>query len=143
MNDKVKINWGEIEEGQNVRVGNIGVDGGTVKIGDSVIDNQLEVFTANGDGGYPVFAKKINNRRCLVIDFDLIDYGSGKIFYNQELLPNKEENFKDGIKGEAYRLCPECNGSIINKQSCVGKVILTCVNNHETIYEIEEFVAYH
>lgn len=139
---KTHVDWDKVEEGYTVRLGNIGVDSATIALGDETEEKQLVVFTAEGDGGFPVFAKKIDGRRCLIIDFDLVDYDTEGIFYNQELLPDGEENFENGIEGEAHRLCPKCEGKIVQGSMGIGKSTIVCKNGHETVYTRDEFTDY-
>ena len=136
------VNWDNVEKGKNVKIGNVGVDSATVKLGDGVLNDQLEIFTPEGDGGYPVFARTINGRKCLVIDFDLIDYGTGEIYYNEGELSPDSENFKGSIIGEAFRLCPKCNCRIVQENSGPGYSWIKCENGHETLYKRKKFDKY-
>lgn len=136
------VDWNKVEEGYNVRLGNIGVDSATIALGDETEEKQLVVFTSEGDGSFPVFAKKIDGRRCLIIDFDLVDYNTEDIFYNQELLPDSEENFKNGVNGEAYRICPKCEEKIVQGSMSISTSTIVCKNGHEIVYTIDEFTDY-
>jgi len=60
--------WGDVS-GEPLKIGEVGVDSASIKIGDLTRD--IHIFTPEGDGCYPVFIQKIKGRRCLIIDFDL------------------------------------------------------------------------
>ena len=69
--------WDEVSTKTRALCGSVGVDSGSILMGDAVSKEQLEVLTHTGDGCYPVFAQMVNGHRCLVIDLEASNYGLG------------------------------------------------------------------
>ncbi len=75
MDKILSIEWDAVkEENVRVRLGNVGVDSASIAIGDKVSQNQIEIFTPEGDGSYAVYAQFLNGRKVIIIDFDACIY---------------------------------------------------------------------
>ncbi len=63
--------WKSVSNGERVFVGSVGVDGGSLEIGEPRSGNDtIHCHTYTGDGRYPVFAQVVKGKRCLVIDLE-------------------------------------------------------------------------
>lgn len=67
--------WDQVSKRRRVHCGSVGVDSGSIVLGDGVDKAQREILTWTGDGCYPVFAQIVDGHRCLVIDLQATNYG--------------------------------------------------------------------
>ncbi len=115
-----KIDWKNLVSRK--LVGSVGVDSGSVTIGDRRVSDQIEVSTPHGDGSYAVYAQLINGRRCVVIDFDaIVDHEDGVL---RRLPP-------DGWK------CPQCGSDEYSDGYSPKDSIKTCRCGHAQEFEHE------
>ena len=96
--------------GKRVRLGQIGVDSGTIKVGDFCM---VQVRTLTGDGCYPVLAQCINGRRCIVIEMEAQAYGTPMYYQVPARCPHcngigDDDSFWDN-RGHKYEAtCEDC-----------------------------------
>lgn len=114
--------WHQVtEDTPRVLVGYVGVDSGTVKIGDLDCSGaHVHMKTYPGDGGFPIFAELHDGRHRTVIDYGLLYYGDGEV----------------SVQSHHDWKCPQCGGDA-NGQA--GNHVV-CINRHFTA--LESFTDY-